>query len=41
MLIAAGDALLHPNRELTRAQSLDKQVAGGHLPEHYSFSVCG
>ncbi|HEY6823962.1 MAG TPA: phospholipid carrier-dependent glycosyltransferase, partial [Steroidobacteraceae bacterium] len=39
MLIAAGDALLHPNRGTdTRAIGWDKQVAGGRLPEHYSFA---
>jgi dolichyl-phosphate-mannose-protein mannosyltransferase len=39
MLIAAGDALLHPNRGIdTRAIGWDKQVAGGRLPEHYSFA---
>jgi dolichyl-phosphate-mannose--protein O-mannosyl transferase len=39
MLIAAGDALLHPNRGTdTRAIGWDKQVGGGHLPEHYSFA---
>src|SRR6267142_1945728 len=39
MLIAAGDALLHPNRGTdTRAIGWDKQVGGGRLPEHYSFA---
>jgi dolichyl-phosphate-mannose--protein O-mannosyl transferase len=38
MLIAAGDALLHPNRGIdTHAIGRDKQIAGGSLPEHYSF----
>jgi hypothetical protein len=35
----AQDALLHPNRGTdTRAIGWNKQVAGGHLPEHYSFA---
>jgi dolichyl-phosphate-mannose--protein O-mannosyl transferase len=39
MLIAAGDALSHPNRGTdTRAVGWDKQVAGERLPEHYSFA---
>ncbi|MDB6088872.1 MAG: phospholipid carrier-dependent glycosyltransferase [Gammaproteobacteria bacterium] len=39
LLIAAGDALLHPNRGTdTRAIGWDKQVAGERLPEHYSFA---
>jgi dolichyl-phosphate-mannose--protein O-mannosyl transferase len=39
MLIAGGDALLHPNRGTdTLAIGWTKQVAGGHLPEHYSFA---
>ena len=39
MLIAAGDALLHPNRGTdTRAIGWGKQVAGERLPEHYSFA---
>src|SRR6185312_12673223 len=39
MLIAAGDALLHPNRGTdTRAVGWDKQVADERLPEHYSFA---
>ena len=39
MLIAAGDALLHPNRGTdTHAIGWDKQVTGERLPEHYSFA---
>src|SRR5882757_8465369 len=39
ILIAAGDALLHPNHGTdTRAIGWDKQVAGERLPEHYSFA---
>lgn len=38
MLIAAGDALLHPNRGTdTHAIGWDKQIAGGSLPKDYSF----
>ena len=38
MLIAAGDALLHPNREIdTRSVGWNKQVVDERLPEHYSF----
>jgi dolichyl-phosphate-mannose-protein mannosyltransferase len=39
MLIAAGDALLHPNPATdTRAIGLSKQVVDERLPEHYSFA---
>ena len=39
MLIAAGDALLDPNRGTdTRTIGWDKQVGGNRLPEHYSFA---
>jgi hypothetical protein len=39
MLIAAGDAVLHPNHGTdTRAIGWDEQVAGERLPEHYSFA---
>ena len=39
MLIAAGDALLHPNRGTdTRAIGWDKQVSDERLPQHYSFA---
>ncbi|HWW80068.1 MAG TPA: phospholipid carrier-dependent glycosyltransferase [Steroidobacteraceae bacterium] len=39
MLLAAGDALLHPNRGTdTHAIGWDKQVAEERLPEHYSFA---
>jgi len=38
MLIAAGDALLHPNRGTdTRSVGWDKQIADERLPPHYSF----
>jgi len=38
MLIAAGDVLLHANREIdTRSIGWTKQVADERLPEHYSF----
>lgn len=38
-LIAAGDALLHPNRGLdTRRVGWDKQVAGDRIPRGYSFA---
>ncbi len=38
-LIAAGDALLHPNRALdTRRIGWDKQIAGDRLPRGYSFA---
>jgi dolichyl-phosphate-mannose-protein mannosyltransferase len=38
LLIAAGDALLHPNRRIdTRAIGWDKQIPGERLPGHYSF----
>ena len=39
MLIAAGDVLLHPNREIdTRSVGWNKQVMDERLPEHYSFA---
>ncbi len=39
MLIAAGDALLHPNRGTdTHAIGLGKQVSDERLPQHYSFT---
>jgi dolichyl-phosphate-mannose--protein O-mannosyl transferase len=39
MLIAAGDALLHPNRGLdTRPVGLDKRIEGNALPAGYSFT---
>ena len=39
MLIAAGDALLHPNRGLdTRPIALDKKIDGDALPAGYSFA---
>jgi dolichyl-phosphate-mannose-protein mannosyltransferase len=39
MLIAAGDALLQPNRGTdTHALGQNKQVMEGQLPEHYSFA---
>ncbi len=39
MLIAAGDALLHPNRGIdTRPVGWNKQVAQERLPQHYSFA---
>jgi dolichyl-phosphate-mannose--protein O-mannosyl transferase len=39
MLIAAGDALLHPNRGTdTHAIGWDKQVSDERLPQHYSFA---
>lgn len=39
MLIAAGDALLHPNRGTdTRSVGRDKQIADERLPPHYSFA---
>ena len=38
MLIAAGDALLRPNRGLdTSGIGRDKKIAGEQLPRHYSF----
>jgi dolichyl-phosphate-mannose--protein O-mannosyl transferase len=39
MLIAAGDALTHPNRDIdTGAVGWDKQVREDHLPQRYSFA---
>lgn len=39
MLIAAGDVLLHPNREIdTRSVGWNKQVADERVPVHYSFA---
>lgn len=39
MLIAAGDVVLHPNRDVdTRAIGWDKQINEDHLPAHYSFT---
>ncbi len=38
-LIAAGDALLHPNRGIdTRRVGWDKQIAGDRIPRGYSFA---
>ncbi len=38
-LIAAGDALLHPNRGVdTRRVGWDKQIAGDQIPRDYSFA---
>ena len=38
-LIAAGDALLHPNRHLdTRRMGWDKKIAGDKIPHGYSFA---
>lgn len=38
-LIAAGDALLHPNRGIdTRLVGWDKQIAGEKIPRGYSFA---
>ncbi len=38
-LIAAGDALLHPNRGIdTRRVGWDKQIAGDQIPRGYSFA---
>jgi dolichyl-phosphate-mannose-protein mannosyltransferase len=38
-LIAAGDALLHPNRHIdTRRMGWDKKIAGEQIPKGYSFA---
>lgn len=38
-LIAAGDALLHPNRHIdTRPMGWDKKIAGDKIPHGYSFA---